>query len=84
MATGYKSKSRKTTNLVPADLRAFAAEHNLPGAGSRGRMSKSLYVAYLAANPKTARAIAAEVGVALKPRARLTEANLGPVVDAIR
>lgn len=80
----YKSKSRKSTILNPGDVRKYAADNGLPGAGSRGRMSRSLFVAYLAAHPKTARAIAAEVGVALKPRARLTEANLGPVVDAIR
>lgn len=83
MSTTYKSKSRKSS-LTPAAVRAFAQEKGLPGAGSRGRMSASLFVAYLAANPKVAREVAKEVGVAIGPRAKLTEARLVEVANLIR
>lgn len=79
----YKSKSRKSS-LTPATVRAWAQENGVPGAGARGRMSKDLFVKFLAANPKTAREVAAEVGVTIGPRAKLTEARLSEVAALVR
>lgn len=55
--------------VTPATVRQWAREQGIEsGFGTRGRLSASVLAAFLTANPKTARALAAERGVSLSSR----------------
>ena len=56
-------KSRTSTVVSPADVRAHAAANGVQ-VGGRGRMSIALFVSYLAANPSVLAKVADEKGIA--------------------
>lgn len=52
--------------------------------GVRGRLSTALFVAYFLGNPRTAREIAAQVGVTVPAKGRLSEASALAIAEAVR
>ena len=52
--------------------------------GVRGRLSTEAFVTYFLANPRTAREIAAEVGVSVPARGRLSTESAQAIALAVR
>jgi hypothetical protein len=63
-------------------IRQWARENDIP-VGSRGRLDPELKSAYLAANPKDARALAAEGNIEVPARGRLSESTITSIVSLL-
>lgn len=67
----------------PSDVRAWAQESGEPVA-ERGRLSYELVTAYLKANPKITRELAAEYGVHAPPRGAVSLATCEELAVFVR
>lgn len=58
--------------IAASEIRSWAIENSVP-VGSRGRLGPVAKTAFFTANPKVAREVAAEAGVEVPARGRLSE-----------
>lgn len=74
-----------TRRDVAHQARLFATEQGITeGFGSRGRVSKSVVLAYVQAQPaKTVREIAGALGVEIDPKGKISEAEYLALVEFV-
>lgn len=68
--------------IKASEIREWAVAQEIP-VGKRGRLDPELKAAYLAANPKAARALAHESDVAVPARGRLSEGTIQSIVSLL-
>lgn len=65
-----------------SEIREWARSNDIP-VGARGRLDPELKAAYVAANPKLARAMAAEGEIPVPARGRLSEDTILSIVSLL-
>lgn len=68
--------------ISASTIRTWARENSIP-VGKRGRLDPELKSAYLAANPKEARAVAVENSIPVPARGRLSEDTITSILSVI-
>lgn len=71
------------TREVAAEAREFAREHGLE-VGTRGRLSREVFVSFFMATPQRARDVAGALGVDISKRGRLAWRDADRVAALIR
>lgn len=82
-AVATKPETFEYTAQIAHAAREFARERGIP-VGTRGRLSLDHFAKYFVAQPRTARQIAALVGVEVSKRGRLAETDAVKIAEHVR